>query len=308
MSSSGMLTLIAFLAASSLILLISTLVAGRRTRLDSRLRDLSGRADATPDQVDVAEFARSALPRMGQALVPSDEKGRTQLAARVIHAGFYGRQAMAIFLGIKLLLIVAPALLGLAASVVGLVPIRYGLIIGACLGIVGIIGPSFWLDSRKRSRQTTFRRALPDAMDVLVICLEGGLSLPSSLHRVSEELRTAHPALALELNIVQREIQLGRTPGEALRKMGERIDLEEVRVLASVILQADRFGASLVKSLRVHAEMLRVKRQQRAEELAQQAATKLLFPTVLFIFPAIFVVILGPAAIHLMRIFQNMQN
>src|ERR1051326_2623328 len=114
----------------------------------------------------------------------------------------------------------------------------------------------------KKKRQANFRRALPDALDVLGICLEGGLSLPASLKRISSELRMVHPVLAAELAIVQREVQLGRTSGEALRKMGERTDLEELRSLASVILQSEKFGASLVKSLRVHADTLRVKRQQ----------------------------------------------
>jgi tight adherence protein C len=171
-----------------------------------------------------------------------------------------------------------------------------------------MIGPSFWLDSRKGARQTTFRRALPDALDLLVICLEGGLSLPGSLKRVASELRTAHPPLATELNIVQREIQLGRSPGESIQQMGFRTDLEEIRSLASVITQAERFGASLVKSLRVHAETLRVKRQQHAEELAQKASVKVLFPTLLCIFPAVFVVILGPAAYQILEMFANMNN
>jgi tight adherence protein C len=118
---------------------------------------------------------------------------------------------------------------------------------------------------------------------------------------VGAELRTAHPVLALELNIVQREIQMGSSPGEALQKMGVRTDLEEIRSLASVVTQAERFGASLVKSLRVHAETLRLKRQQHAEELAQKASVKILFPTLLLIFPAIFVVILGPAAFQIME-------
>jgi tight adherence protein C len=125
---------------------------------------------------------------------------------------------------------------------------------------------------------------------------------------VGEELRTAHPALALELTIVQREIQLGHPPGEALQRMGARLDLEEMRSLAAVIIQADRYGAGLVKSLRVHAETLRIKRQQRAEEMAQKAAIKLIFPTLLLIFPAIFVVILGPAMIHLTEILGAMQR
>jgi tight adherence protein C len=233
--------------------------------------------------------------------MPTDEGERTQLRTRLIHAGFYGRQALPIFLGTKMMLIVVPALIGLFLGLSGLLPTNEAMLGGACLGIAGMIGPSFWLEGRKKKRQTSFRRSLPDALDLLVICLEGGLSLPGSLKRVGSELRTAHPVLALELNIVQREIQLGSSPGEALQKMGGRTDLEEIRSLASVVSQAERFGASLVKSLRVHAETLRLKRQQRAEELAQQASVKILFPTLLLIFPAIFVVILGPAAFQIME-------
>jgi tight adherence protein C len=301
MTFEGIITLVAFLMASSAVLMAYTLVSGRRAHLDARLSDLSGQGEIPSGTPSMADFARSALPRMGTALVPSDEEERTLLKSRLIHAGFYGRQAMPIFLGAKMLLMVAPTLIGFAVGTVGLLPMRVGLLGGACLGILGMIGPSFWLDSMKAKRQSRFRRALPDALDLLVICLEGGLSMPGALKRISSELRTAHRELAIELGIVQREIQLGRPPGDALQQMGIRSDLEEVRSLASVISQADRFGASLVKSLRVHSETLRLKRRQHAEELGQKAATKVLFPTLLFIFPAIFVVILGPAAIQIAR-------
>jgi tight adherence protein C len=138
----------------------------------------------------------------------------------------------------------------------------------------------------------------------MVICLEAGLSLSAALRHVAEDLLTAHPLLADELNIVQRGVQLGLTPGESLKYLGERTDLEEINSLASVIIQVDRLGASLVKTLRVHADSLRLKRRQRAEELAHKAGTKILFPTVIFIFPALFVVILAPG---LMQI-RNMLN
>ena len=301
MTPENIIILVSFLMASSAVLMVYTLVSGRRAHLAERLSNLSGRADTSSDTSSMADFARSALPRMGTALVPTDEGERTLLKSRLIHAGFYGRQAMPILLGVKMLLMVSPALIGFAAGIAGLISIRIGVLGGACMGILGMIGPSFWLDNMKNKRQSKFRRALPDALDLLVICLEGGLSMPGSLKRISTELRTAHPELAAELNIVQREIQLGRAPGEALQQMGIRSDLEEVRSLASVISQADRFGASLVKSLRVHSETLRLKRRQRAEEMGQKAATKVLFPTLLFIFPAIFVVILGPAAIQIAR-------
>ena len=294
-----------FVMVSSLVLLVSLLVGGRQTRLSTRLRDLSGQGGPAMDTITLGKIASTTLPRMGTPFIPTDEGERTKLQTRLIHAGLYRRQAMVVFLGVKVLLI-APAFLCVAASLIGVVTLWQGLIIGLCLGIGGLIGPSFWLDRMKRKRQSNFRRALPDALDVLVICLEGGLSLAAGLRRVSTELRTAHPALASELAIVQREVQLGLTSGEALKKMGERSDLEEVRSLASVILQSERLGASLVKSLRVHAESLRLKRYQRAEEKAAVAATKVLFPTLLFILPAVFVVVLGPAAFHLIEMFGKM--
>lgn len=302
------LTWAGFLLGSSLVLLFFTLISGRKNRLDGRLRDLAGKGGMLPDPDPLAQFAQTTLPKMGVSLVPRDEVERSRLQTRLLHAGLYGPQAMVLFLGVKLLLMLAPALIGLAAGIVGMVQIFNGLICGAALGVLGMIGPSFWLDKRKTARQTAFRRAIPDALDVLVICLEGGLSLTGALRRVASELKTAHPMLAVELQIVQREIQMGRSAGEALRQFADRADLDEIRSLASVVIQTERFGASLVKALRVHAATLREKRLQRAEELAQKAVIKVLFPTLLFIFPGIFIVILGPGAIQIMEMFNRVNK
>jgi tight adherence protein C len=245
---------------------------------------------------------------MGATLIPTEEGERTLLQTRLIHAGYYGRQAMAFFLGVKLPLIVGPTLIGPTLGVLRILPMRYTVLGGACLGIGGMIGPSFWLDSQKKKRRINFRRALPDALDVLVISMEEGLSLPGGLRRISSELRTALPALSAELNLVQREVQLGRSPGEALLQLDPRTVLEEIRNLASVITQAERYGASLVKSLRVHAETLRLERDQRAVEIAQRAAIKIMFPTLLFIFPTVFVVGLAPAVFRFMNFFIHTKS
>jgi len=308
MAEGGIITGAVFVWASSLVLLLLLLVGGGKTRLDARLRDLGGKGRPTPEPDSLAQLARTALPKMGASLLPKDEEGRTRLQTRLTHAGLYSRQAMVVFLGVKMALMVGPAVLGLLLGVAGLVPVRTGVLVGALLGASGMVGPSFWLDKRKAARQTAFRRALPDALDVMVICLEGGLSLPGAIRRVGGELRTAHPMLAAELGIVQREIQLGRTPGEALQHFATRCDLEEVRGLASVIAQAERFGASIAKALRVHAETLRVKRLQYAEEMAQKAATKLLIPTILCILPCVFVVVMSPAVIQIMDVFARMKR
>jgi len=183
----------AFLGVGSLVLLADLLLGGGKSRVDARLDRLSGSGGPPGDQEGVAQVARSALPRLGAPLVPKDEEERTKLQARLIQAGLYSRQALVVFLGVKMVLIVAPALLGLAAGVVGLVSVAGGLIGGAIVGVAGLLGPSFWLDRRKANRQTAFRRSLPDALDVLVICLEGGLSLAGAVRRVAGELRGAHP-------------------------------------------------------------------------------------------------------------------
>ncbi|HKB06374.1 MAG TPA: type II secretion system F family protein [Gemmataceae bacterium] len=305
MASNGAITAVIFLGITSLTLLVFLVTGGRRSRLDTRLRQLAN-PDESPAPVDpVVDFARTALPKMGTVLMPKSEDERTKLQTRLVHAGLYGRQAMVVFLGVKVLVMASPAALGLVIGVLGLVPVSHGLIFGCLLGAFGLIGPSFWLDRRKAARQTQFRRALPDALDVMVICLEGGGSLPSAIRRVATELRTAHPLLATELNLVQREIQLGRSAGEALRQFADRSDLEEVRGLASVLLQAEKFGASLANALRVHAETLRTRRVQSAEEMAQKAVVKLLIPTVFFILPALFVAVLGPLGIRIMEVMET---
>jgi tight adherence protein C len=142
---------------------------------------------------------------------------------------------------------------------------------------------------------------------MLVLCLEGGISLTGAMQRVTAELQSAHPLLGAEMDLVQREMMLGVSVGDRLEKLGARTDLEEMRNLAAVIVQSERFGSSVVRALRIHADTLRQQRQQRAEELAQKAAVKILFPTLLCIFLAIFIVILGPAAFQILAIFSRMK-
>jgi tight adherence protein C len=290
---------------------IALLVSDRKAKLDTRLQELkTGKSARTsePAPIPVKKMAAAAIPKIGSTMVPTDERERTRLQARLVQAGLYRRQSMALFLGVKLLLMIGPALLGLILGAAGVLPARPAVLGGACFGVLGMVGPSMWLDRKKAARQMSFRRGLPDALDVIVICLEGGLSLVGALRRVAGDLRSVHRDLAFELEIVQREVQLGQTAGEALRRLGERTDMEEIRSLASVIIQSERFGAGLNKALRIHAETLRMKRQHRAEELAQKAGTKVLIPTLLCIFPAIFVVVLGPAMIQIHATLTNMNK
>src|SRR5262249_25309032 len=166
MFGSGGLSLIAFLMVGSLVPLLIMLLSRRQNRLDARLKDLSGPASRAPEPDTIARLARTALPKMGVPLIPSNEEERTKLRTRLIQAGLYSNQAMVVFLGVKMLLMVPPAIIGLAAGLSGLIPISHGLIFGAFCGIFGMIAPSFWLDRKKAERQGTFRRSLPDALDL----------------------------------------------------------------------------------------------------------------------------------------------
>ena len=230
------------------------------------------------------------------------EEQKLDLRTRLAQAGVYNRAAAHLFLVARLVLTVAPLVLGYLFGQMGYVSPKTGLILGAIAGILGTFLPYFVMRLAKQSRQTQVRRALPDALDVLVVCLEGGISVNAAFARVSRELVTAHRLLALEFQIVEKQSQMGRTMGESVREFAKRIDIEELRSMASVILQAERMGSSLVEAMTVYADTMREKRFQQAEEKAQKAIVKLLFPTLLFIFPGIFVVILGPALIQMYEV------
>jgi len=290
----------------------------RRRRHDQRLRELaeedvpaaagtvSGLRPA-PAPALWSDLAVAALPKIGTPLLPNEEEGLTQLESRLRKAGYYQRHAAGIFLGTKVLMLLFAVLLGLGLGVMRVVTPVEAMLFGAIAMGVAIVAPGLWLERRTHARQEMYRRALPDALDVMVICAEGGLSLPEAIRRVSGELQTAHPLLAAELGTVQREILVGLSPGEAMRRFASRADLEEVRSLAAVLLQSERFGASMSKALRIQADQLRVKRHQRAEERAQRAAVFILFPTLLFIFPAVFLVFLGPALIRIYDMFGRLK-
>jgi tight adherence protein C len=224
---------------------------------------------------------------------------------RLVQAGLYRRNSVGYYIFVKTMLALVPVVVGFVAAFSGVLTYLQGIGMGVILALLGLVLPSFWLDIKKKARQTNIRRALPDALDVIVVCLEAGLSFRAAIARVTKELHVAHPLLVAELMIVEREIQLGCSSGEALRHLADRFDMEELRSLASVVLQAEKFGASIARALRVHSEDLRVQRFQRAEELAQKASVKLLFPTMICIFPTLYVVLIGPAVIDIMQFFSN---
>lgn len=305
-----MLTLVAvlvsFLTATGLVLGIALVVSDRQ-RTSRRIKQLLEDDPPAPAVSAVAEFSQKALPRLGACFAPREEEKRLELRATLMQAGFYSPHHVGVYVAAKTLLLLLP-LLVLAGVALLHRDISFELAFRLLpLSLLGVVLPGMVLRRCKTRRQILLRHALPDALDVLMICLEAGLSFAGALQRVVTELRTIHPKLATEMNIVLRQIQLGRAGGVALREFAERCDLEEVRSLASVVSQSERFGASLVQSIQTHAESLRVRRMQAAEELAQRASIKILFPTLLLIFPSVFVVLIGPAVFQVMDSLANMK-
>jgi len=170
---------------------------------------------------------------------------------------------------------------------------------------LGFLAPDFWVGWQIRKRQLELRLALPEALDLLTVCVEAGLGLDQAILRVSDEMRVSRPEIAQELALVSLEQQAGKSRHESLTNLAERTDVESIRALAVMLIQTDQFGTSVAESLRVHADTLRIQRRQEVEEQAARTTVKLIFPLVFCIFPSLFVVTLAPAFIKIMEAFDT---
>src|ERR1700744_572580 len=233
-----------------------------------------------------------------ERVLPKSQAEVSVTQQRLIRGGFRKDAAVNYFYAAKVLV---PLLFLLLALVSG-----FGsfVIDAVALGL-GFLAPDFWLGRRISKRQASIRRGLPDVLDLLVICIEAGLSLDQATARTAEELQKAHPAISDELNIVVLEQRAGRPRADAWKHFAERTDVDSVRNLVSVLAQSEQFGTSIAKTLRVHSDTLRTQRRQRVEEQAAKTTVKLVFPLVLFIFPSLFLVALGPAAIIVLESFKK---
>jgi len=267
----------------------------------SRLRDrLKGNVEKKPEPMGRKKI-NSIFQSVGEVaaspLMPKTREEQFEMKRRLGKAGIYASGALRIMQGAKVIL----ALVGLVAGYwlgVWMENVMIGIAFG---GMLGFLSPTFWLRQQTKSHLASLDRGLPDALDLLVICVEAGLTLDAALQRVGAELSLAHPKLSRELEITHLETRLGLSRADSLRNLGERTGSEQLESLAVLLVQADRFGTSVASALRVHAESLRISRQQAAEEQAAKASVKLTFPLVFFIFPAVLIVLAGPAAIGLFR-------
>jgi tight adherence protein C len=264
----------------------------------------------TPDQKKASVF--STLQRTGvslgnnmigqlERLMPRSQSELSVVQRRLVRAGYRNDSAVKFFYGAKILV---PLLLCLIVAITRLS--HFGGFVTYVLALaLGFLAPDFWLGRQITSRQAKIRRGLPDVLDLMIICIEAGQSLDQATIRTAEELRAAQPAICDELGVVVLEQRAGRARTDAWRQFAERTAVDTVRNLVSVLVQSEKFGTSIAKTLRVHSDTLRTQRRQKVEEQAAKTTVKLVFPLVLFIFPSLFVVTLGPSIIVIQESFKT---
>ncbi|NOT60685.1 MAG: type II secretion system F family protein [Acidobacteria bacterium] len=247
-----------------------------------------------------AEIARKAAKEINR-LAPISASEAKKLEKKLMHAGYRSANSTMIFYAIKLVSLVGfPLLVVLVIMFIGK-PLGDSLIYLGGGVLLGFLLPDKILNFMVNSRHTRLRKGLADALDLLVVSVEAGLGLNAALTRVSEEMKTVHPDIADEFGLVNTEIRMGRQREEALRNLADRCGIDDLRSLCAMLIQTDRFGTSIARAIRVYAEALRTKRRQRAEQAAQRAAVKMLFPLAVFLFPTLFIVLLGPAALQMVE-------
>ena len=293
-------------AGLGLLVFLAFKLLGKRS--DGKLRDRlkgEGTFSATAASAMKAQEQRIALKEMVQKIgllaaapfMPKTREKQSKLRQDLARAGIYSASAFKAMTGGKVIALSVGVVAGyFAGSYMG--SVLMGLALG---GLLGYMSPTIWLKQKISSNQRSLTEGLADALDLMVVCVEAGLTVDSAMQRVGIDLALAHPSLSRELNIAHMETRVGLSRAESLKNLGQRTGNVALQSLASMLIQADRFGTSIAQALRVHADALRTARQFAAEEAASKAAVKLTFPLVLFIFPATFIVLAGPTAVQVMN-------
>ena len=291
-------------SAAFVLLFFLEMAPGRNVLMTERLAELQSTGRDTPAILQQrrrqarTDRLKGVLQAFGEA-VQERSSNTSALRQRLIRAGYPNAAAVPMFMGARLAL---PA--GLFIGAATLLPTMgqsatVTLIMAAYFAVMGYVLPGLMVGRRIKKRQKEMQKALPDALDMLVVSVEAGLGLNAALVRVSDEMDRMSPVLSEQLGLVNLEIRAGTSREDALRNLAERTGLQDISSLVGMLIQTDRFGTSVAQALRVHADTMRTKRRQRAEEAAAKTTIKLVFPLVFCIFPAMFVVILGPALIQI---------
>jgi tight adherence protein C len=285
---------------------VLSLISQRNSRAHERLARLSRPASLA--EIDLNKGARGGERLQGivdtakalaQPLMPQTELEQSALKLRLANAGFRSDSAVAVYLGLRFATLLAFFIISAAVYVP-----QYGMSFSGLKWVIILTGIGYYIPQiilwwlRKRRQQAIFLQ-LPDALDLLVVCVESGLGLDAAMRKVCDEMKEHAKVIAEELALCNFQMQVGRPRREVLHDLGVRTGVDDVRSLAAILIQADRFGSSIAQALRVQSDSMRTRRRQIAEEKANKTAVQLLFPLVLFIFPGIFVVLVGPAAINI---------
>lgn len=283
---------------------LSGIVTGLLDPVRRRLGQLSS---AEHESGTTTAALADSLSKVAAFITPRTERGRQRVDRLLVHAGYRSANARTLYYGIKALLVmILPLVVLLASPMFPKLTTNQLMAYAAGAGYLGWIACAMWLERQVEKRQRALRAGFPDALDLLVVCVESGLGLAPALQRVAEELVVSHPALGDELTLVNAEMRAGVERGAALKNLADRTGLEDIRGMTALLVQTMRFGTSIAEALRVYSEEFRDKRVQAAEEQAAKISTKMVFPLVLFLFPSFFLVAIGPAVIGLIDVFSKL--
>jgi tight adherence protein C len=278
--------------------------AGRTSPERRRLAQLAGQhvggagaIRSAPVVLDASSVPDTRLQRF----VPKSPKEMGRLRRRLAAAGYTHPSAAAVY---SLAEVGLPVLLAAVPLIV--LPLKYGMLVALLGAAIGFFLPGLVVERTIRRRQLQITNGLPDALDILIVCIEAGNAIDQAILKAAEELQVSHPVLAHELQLVNIETRAGKPRIEAFKNFAERTKVDDVRSLVAMLVQTDRFGTSVAQALKTYADVLRSKRRQRAEEKAAKLGVKLVFPLVFFLFPALYVVTLGPAVVQYVREFRPM--
>ena len=293
---------IVFIASFLLVFSMLYVVALRRDQVRARLEQLAGTAGVgAEDGYDI----RASLLRKGVDLLAATVQDVSSTREWLARAGYFRLNAAYDYYLITLILVlVGLTVAGVAGMQLHLSTIKV-VLMAVAGSVVGALIPRFYVAHKISKRREAIRQAVPNMLDLLVVCVEAGLSFTAGIQKLSDEMRNGCPELAQELRIVTQEFLIGKPKSDVLRMLANRTEVEELRSLAVTLIQADRLGTSIGTSLRVLADSMRFKRRQRAEEAANKVYVKLVFPLVLLIFPELLIVLVGPAMINIFRTLQD---
>jgi tight adherence protein C len=298
------------------LVLLLGLLALYYSDLHSKRKSISARIrkETTPDNIEGFPreqngkgIIQKTISGFGETVSPKNEADASRTLKKLLKAGYYGEDSLTLFFGSKIIaaLLFSAFFVVLKIGVLKTVSMQHFVILIVLFIATGFYLPDYYLYRRTQTRKRTIFEGFPDALDLMVVCVEAGMGLDAAIKRVGDEMARKYKELGDEFKMLSLELRAGKPRVEALRNLAERTDLEDVASLVTLLIQTDKFGTRVGQALRVHSDAMRTKRYQRAEEIAAKLPVKIVFPLIFFIFPALFVSILGPAIIRIYRMLLS---